>query len=65
MVAETAGNLVPTATGTRLLSTWNMPLRGPLRPLSRVVARGMSKAIARSIKYSKADVEQAVERSET
>jgi uncharacterized protein YndB with AHSA1/START domain len=65
MVAETAGNLAPTATGTRLLSTWNMRLRGPLRPLSGLVARGMCKEVAQSIRYAKAHVEQVVERSET
>ena len=62
MVAETAGDLTPTATGTRLISTWNMRLRGPLRPLSGLVARSISKDVAESIRYAKRHVEQVAER---
>jgi uncharacterized protein YndB with AHSA1/START domain len=58
MVAETAGDLVPTATGTQLTSTWNMHLRGPLRPLSGMVARNIGKGVAESIRLAKAHVEQ-------
>lgn len=58
MIADTALDLAPTAAGTRLISTWNMRLRGPLRPLSRVLARGISKQVAESIRHAKRHVEQ-------
>ena len=65
IVSETAVDLTPTATGTRLLSTWNMRLRGPLRPLTGLVARSLRKEVAMSINHAKVYVEQVVERSET
>jgi uncharacterized protein YndB with AHSA1/START domain len=58
MVAETAGDLTPTATGTRLVSTWNMRLRGPLRPFSGLAARGIRKQVLESIRSAKAHVER-------
>jgi|SRR5215813_4902196 len=58
MVAETAVDLAPTTTGARLISTWNMRLRGPLRPLSGLVADGISKEVAESIRHAKRHVEQ-------
>lgn len=60
MVVDTAGDLTPTANGTRLVSTWNMRLRGPLRPLSGIVARGISKQVLESIRSAKAHVERGV-----
>ena len=61
MVAETAGELSPTTTGTRLVSTWNMRLRGPLRPFSAIVARSLNQEVAESIRLAKRHVEQAAE----
>lgn len=58
MVADTALELMPTATGTRLISTWDMHLRGPLRPLSGLVARNIAKGVAESIRHAKTHVEQ-------
>jgi uncharacterized protein YndB with AHSA1/START domain len=60
MVAETAGDLTPTSTGTRLVSTWNMRLRGPLRPFSGLVARGIRKQVLESIRSAKEHVERGV-----
>jgi hypothetical protein len=62
MVAETAGDLSPTTTGTRLISTWNMHLRGPLRPLSGLVARGLRQEVAESIHLARNHVEQVADR---
>ena len=64
MIAETAGELSPTPAGTRLTSTWNMHLRGPLRPLSGLVARGISQGVAESIRSAKAHVERVADAPE-
>jgi hypothetical protein len=60
MVAQTAGDLGPTANGTRLVSTWDMRLRGPLRPLSALVARGIRNQVLDSIRSAKDHVEHHV-----
>ena len=57
-VIETSGELTPTVAGTKLVSTWNMRLRGPLRPLSALVARGIRKDVVESIRQAKRYVEQ-------
>ena len=60
MVADTAGDLTPTADGTRLVSTWDMHLRGPLRPFSGLMARGIRKQVLESIRSAKEHVERGV-----
>jgi uncharacterized protein YndB with AHSA1/START domain len=61
MVAETSGQLTPTRMGTKLVSTWDMHLRGPLRPFSGLAARGIKKEVAESIRHAKEHVERTVE----
>jgi hypothetical protein len=58
MIVETSCDLLPVGEATRLVSTWHMHLRGPLAPLSGVVARGISKDVAESIRCAKAHVEK-------
>lgn len=58
IVVETSADLVPSGAGTRLVSTWHMRLRGPLAPLSGLVARGISKDVTESIRCAKAQVEK-------
>ncbi len=57
IVVVTSVDLEPSGAGTRLVSTWRMRLRGPLAPLSGLVARGISKDVAESIRCAKAYVE--------
>lgn len=58
MVVETSLDLSPTVNGTRLVSTWNMRLRGPFRPLTGFAARGIGPQVAESIRGAKQHVER-------
>ena len=50
--------LEPTATGSRLLSTWTLKPRGPLRLLSPMLKRAFNKDVAANMISAKAHVEQ-------
>lgn len=58
MIVQTSGEVTPHGAGTTLVSTWHMRLRGPLAPLTGVVARAIGKDVAESIRQAKAYVER-------
>ena len=62
LVVEVELQVEPTATGSRLLSTWRLRPRGPVRLLTPVLKKAFDKDVAENMRSAKAHVEQLTRR---
>ncbi|HVF04292.1 MAG TPA: SRPBCC family protein [Frankiaceae bacterium] len=58
LVVEVDLQVEPSATGSRLLSTWSLKPRGPVRLLTPVLKKAFDKDVAANMRAAKAHVEQ-------
>ncbi len=62
LVVEVLLEVEPTATGSRLLSTWTLKPRGPVRLLTPILKKAFDKDVAENMRSAKAHVEQLARR---
>ena len=62
LVVEVELQVEPSATGSRLLSTWRLQPRGPMRLLTPVLKNAFDKDVAENMRSAKAHVEQLTRR---
>lgn len=62
LVVEVLLEVEATATGSRLLSTWTLTPRGPVRLLTPLLKKAFDKDVANNMLSAKAHVEQLTRR---